>query len=96
MKFDSYIVVIEILLDKINNKMSKFVYHLKTNHMKGISYITDNRNNKKAVIIDLKIIEQHEEEVHEFIDILIAESRKNDEKISWEDAKKILKKKGKI
>lgn len=72
------------------------IIHLNTKDMKGISYITDNRNNKKAVVIDLKTIEQHEEEVHEFIDILIAESRKNDEKISWEEAKKMLKKKGKI
>jgi len=76
--------------------MINFVIHLKFNHMKGISYITDSRNHKKAVVIDLKTIEQHEEEVHEFIDVLIAETRKNDEKISWEEAKKILKKKGKI
>jgi len=61
--------------------------------MKGISYITDGKNNKKAVVIDIKTIEQHEEEVHEFIDVLIAESRKNDEKMSWEDAKKLLNKK---
>ncbi len=64
--------------------------------MKGISYITDERNRKKAVVIDLKIIEQHEEEVHEFIDVLIAESRKDDDVISWEDAKKQLSKKGRL
>ena len=44
--------------------------------MKGISYITDNKNRKKAV--------------------LIAESRKEDEVISWEEAKKQLKKKGRL
>lgn len=64
--------------------------------MKGISYIRDKKNKKTAVVIDFKTIEQYEEEVHEFIDVLIAENRKNDEKISWEDAKKILRKKGKI
>jgi hypothetical protein len=64
--------------------------------MKGISYITDERNRKKAVVIDLKTIEQHEEEVHEFIDVLIAESRKDDDVISWEDAKKQLSKKGRL
>ena len=63
--------------------------------MKGISYITDGKNNKKAVVIDIKTIEAHEEEIHEFIDVLIAEGRKNDEKISWTEAKKILKKKAK-
>ncbi|HWY11645.1 MAG TPA: hypothetical protein VN026_09990 [Bacteroidia bacterium] len=61
--------------------------------MKGISYITDEKNKKKAVVIDLKTIEHNDEDVHEFIDVLVAESRKYDEKISWEDAKKILRKK---
>jgi len=64
--------------------------------MKGISYITDDKNRKKAVVIDLKTIEDHDNDVHEFIDVLIAESRKNDEMISWENAKKQLKKKGKL
>lgn len=64
--------------------------------MKGISYITDGKNHKRAVVIDLKTIEEHEEAVHDFIDVLIAESRKGDEKISWEAAKKVLKKKGKL
>ena len=64
--------------------------------MKGISYLTDGNNNKTAVVIDLKSIEKNEEEIHEFIDVLVAESRKNDELISWEDAKKQLKKKGKL
>lgn len=64
--------------------------------MKGISYITDEKNHKKAVVIDLKTIEEREEEVHDFIDVLIAESRKGDEKVSWESAKKVLKKKGKL
>ncbi len=64
--------------------------------MKGVSYITDNSNNKTAVVIDLKLIEKHDEAVHEFIDVLVAESRKNDEVINWSEAKKILKKKGKF
>lgn len=64
--------------------------------MKGISYITDEKNHKTAVVIDLKAIEKREEEIHEFIDVLIAESRKGDELISWTDAKKQLKKKGKL
>lgn len=65
-------------------------------NMKGIGFITDENNRKKAVVIDLKTIAQHEEDVHEFIDVLIAESRKDDEVISWEDAKKQLKKKGRL
>ncbi|MEK6782925.1 MAG: hypothetical protein AABY93_14600 [Bacteroidota bacterium] len=64
--------------------------------MKGISYLTDNKNRKKAVVIDLKTIEKDEESIHEFIDVLVAESRKNDKLIDWEDAKRQLKKAGKL
>lgn len=64
--------------------------------MEGISYITDHHNHKKAVVIDLRTIEEHEEEVHDFIDALIAESRKNDELIDWEKAKEDLKSAGKL
>ncbi|MFB9843249.1 hypothetical protein [Mucilaginibacter ginsenosidivorans] len=58
--------------------------------MEGVSYMTDHHNRKKAVVIDLKTIEQHEEDVHDLIDTLIAESRKNDELIDWEKAKEDL------
>ncbi len=64
--------------------------------MKGISYITDNRNERKAVIIELKTIEKYPQEVEDLIDVLIAESRKNEPKRSWEDVKKTLKAKGKL
>ena len=64
--------------------------------MKGVSYITDNKNKKKAVVIELKTIERDEEAVHEFIDVLVAESRKNDDLIDWKVAKRQLKKAGKL
>ena len=64
--------------------------------MKGFSYLTDNKNRKKAVVIDLKILEKDEESIHEFIDVLVAESRKNDKLIDWEEAKRQLKKAGKL
>ena len=64
--------------------------------MKGISYLTDSDNHKKAVVIDLKSITKNEEEIHELIDVLVAESRKEDALIDWDTAKKHLKKKGKL
>ncbi len=64
--------------------------------MEGISYITDSQNRKTAIVIDLKTIEEHEEDVHDFIDTLSAESRKNDELIEWETAKSDLKAAGKL
>jgi glutamate synthase domain-containing protein 3 len=64
--------------------------------MKGVSYITDKNNLKKAIVIELKSLKKNEEEIHELIDVLVAESRNKDELISWEDAKKQLKSKGKL
>lgn len=64
--------------------------------MKGISFITDDKNQKQAVVIDLQTIKKNDEDVHEFIDLLVAESRKGDKMISWEEAKKRLRKKGKL
>jgi hypothetical protein len=64
--------------------------------MKGISYIIDDHDNKKSVIIDLKTIQDHEEEVHDLIDALIAESRKDEESVDWDDAKAYLKGIGKL
>jgi len=64
--------------------------------MKGISYITDDKNLKTALVIDLKTLSRNDEEIHELIDVLLAEDRKNDEAIPWEDAKKQLRQKGKL
>jgi len=64
--------------------------------MKGISYLTDKKNRKKAIVIELKAIEKNSEEVYEAIDVLVAESRRNDELVDWETAKKQLRKKGRL
>ncbi len=64
--------------------------------MKGVSFITDENNHKKAVIIDLKTLEKHQDAVEDLLDTVIAENRSGDESISWEQAKKELKKAGKL
>jgi len=64
--------------------------------MKGVSFVTNDRNERVAVQIDLKTLEKHQEAVEDFLDIVIAESRKEDEVINWEVAKKELKKAGKL
>ena len=64
--------------------------------MKGVSYITDEKNQRKAVVIDLKTIEKGDEEIYDLIDVLVAEARKDEPKRSWESVKKSLKKKGKL
>jgi hypothetical protein len=65
-------------------------------NMKGISYIIDDRDQKKSLVIDLKTIEDHQEEVHDLIDAIIAESRKGEEAVDWDDAKTYLKSIGKL
>jgi len=64
--------------------------------MKGVSYITDVHNKKKAVVIDLKTIENNQDEVEDLLDIIVAESRKGEPTIGWEEMKKKLHKKGKL
>ena len=51
-------------------------------------YLTNEHNEKKYVQIDL---EKYGEMWSEFYDILIAESRKDDEKIPLEEVKRMLK-----
>ena len=58
--------------------------------MKGVSFIEDEKSEIKSVVIDLKTIRKNHEEVHELIDTLVAESRKDDETINWKEAKKLL------
>ena len=55
--------------------------------MKGINYITDEANRKKAVVIDLAILERHPRQVEDLLDVLVAKSRKNEPKLSWETVK---------
>ena len=47
--------------------------------MKGVSYVTNDKNEKIAVQIDLKTLGKHQEAVEDLLDIIIAESRKDDE-----------------
>ncbi len=64
--------------------------------MKGVSYITDNKNRKTAVVIDLKTLEKFDDQIEELFDVIIAESRKDEPTVSWEQVKKNLQKRGKL
>ena len=64
--------------------------------MKGVSYITDNKNGKTAVVIDLKTLEKFDDQIEDLFDVIIAESRKDEPTVSWEQVKKNLQKKGKL
>jgi hypothetical protein len=65
--------------------------------MKGVSFITDETHKKRFVQIELKTLERYSSySIEDFLDIVIAESRKGDKKISWQAAKRQLKKAGKL
>ena len=61
--------------------------------MKGVSYITDSNNNRKAVVIDYSVFKNHETGLEDLLDVIIAESRKDEESIPFEKVMKTLKKK---
>lgn len=64
--------------------------------MKGVTFITDETNKKRYVQFDIKEVAKNPEKFEDLLDIIVAESRKNEKKVSWEDAKKKLKKTGKL
>jgi hypothetical protein len=64
--------------------------------MKGVSYITDNKNRKTAVVIDLKTLEKFDDQIEDLFDVIIAESRKDEPTVSWEQVKKNLQRKRKL
>jgi len=64
--------------------------------MKGVTFIKDETHNKRFVQIDIDELDQHQNEVEDLLDVIIARSRKDDEEISWEELKKQLKAEGKL
>jgi hypothetical protein len=64
--------------------------------MKGVTYVTDDKNRKVAVQIELKLLEKYDEEIEDLIDGIIAESRKTEERVPLEKVIKGLKRKGKL
>jgi hypothetical protein len=64
--------------------------------MKGVSYVLDDNDRKKAVIIDLKTIEKFDNQLEDLFDIIIAESRKSEKTIPFEEVVRDMKKRGKL
>ncbi len=64
--------------------------------MKSVSFVTNDKNEKIAVQIDLKSIEKHQEAIEDLLEGIIAESRKNEEKVPLSKVISNLKKAGKL
>jgi hypothetical protein len=64
--------------------------------MKGVTILKDEKNNRKILQVDIKEIAKHPDDFEDLIDILVAESRRNEPKKTLEEVKRNLKKKGKL
>jgi hypothetical protein len=64
--------------------------------MKGVTYVTDEQNRKVAVQIELKVLEKYDEDIEDLLDGIIAESRKDEERVPLNKVIKGLKKIGKL
>jgi hypothetical protein len=64
--------------------------------MYGVTVLTDEKKKRKILQIDIKEVAKNPDEFEDLIDALVAESRKNEPKVSWEDVKKNLRKRGKL
>ncbi len=72
--------------------MIRFCRFVKTDKMKGVTFLTDETNKKRLLQIDVKEIAKNPEKFEDLLDVVIAEARKDEPKISWERAKKKLNK----
>jgi len=65
--------------------------------MEGVTILKDETSNKRYVQIDLELITNHDsEEILDLIDVIIAESRKDEETVTLEEVTADLKRLGKL
>lgn len=55
--------------------------------MKGIKFLTNEKNERIAVQIEISSLEKYRDEIEDLLDVIIAESRNVDEEISWNSVK---------
>jgi hypothetical protein len=64
--------------------------------MKGVTFLKNQKNNKQILQIDVEEIAKNPNKFDDLMDVVIAEARKDENKMSWHTAKKQLKKAGKL
>lgn len=64
--------------------------------MKGVSVLTDISRQKRFLQIEISDLVKNPQKYEDMIDVIIAEERKTEKSIAWEDVKKQLKKAGKL
>jgi len=66
------------------------------NIMKGVTILKNEKDNRKILQVDIKEVAKRPNEFEDLMDVLIAEDRKDEKEVSWEEVKKQLTKKGKL
>ena len=64
--------------------------------MKGVTIFRDERRNRRVLQVDIKEIAKNPSQFEDLMDILVAESRKDEKSVEWSEVKNNLKKKGKL
>ena len=64
--------------------------------MEAITILKNESNNHRVMQIDLDMLVSDEEQLEDVYDIIAVELRKNEETVSWEEAKKQLQSEGKL
>ena len=64
--------------------------------MKGVTILTDEKNKRKILQVDIKEVVKNPEKFEDLMDVIIAEARKDEKKIPWGTVKQQLKKSGKL
>jgi len=80
----------------IKQKSIKMITLQKYRDMKGVTILKDEKTNRKILQADVSEIAKNPSKFEDLIDAIVAEERKDEKKISWESAKKQLKKTRKI
>jgi hypothetical protein len=64
--------------------------------MDAITILKNEANNHRLIQIDLNMLVNDEEQLEDVYDIIAVELRKNEETVSWEQAKQQLDQEGKL
>lgn len=65
--------------------------------MRALTFITDETTKRRYAKIDLaEVAEKDDDQLEEIMDIIIAEARKDDEKISLDELERQLKSEGRL
>jgi hypothetical protein len=69
---------------------------VKKKEMKGVTILMDEKRKRKIFQVDIKEVAKNPDDFEDLIDVLVAESRRDEPKVSFEVVKKNLRKKGKL